>query len=64
MGKITITIPKEYTRHEYTGETLPYGKYLVVRIDGKTHFEVYNGTGWAYNNKVIAYYYLPAISES
>lgn len=38
-----------------------YGKYLVVRKDGKTHFEVWNGTGWAYNEKVITHFYLPAI---
>jgi len=38
-----------------------YGKYLVVRKDGKTHFEVWNGTGWAYNEKVITHFYTPAI---
>ena len=29
------------------------GKYLVQRKDGKIHFENYNGSGWAYNNKTI-----------
>jgi len=28
-------------------------KYLVKRKDGKIHFEMYNGTGWAYNNNSI-----------
>ncbi len=33
-----------------------YGKYLVVRKDGKTHWETWNGSGWAYNEKVIRYW--------
>lgn len=40
---------------------LEYGTYLVIRKDGKCHKEVYNGTGWAYNHKVIEWYYLPKI---
>lgn len=40
---------------------MSYGKYLVVRKDGKIHFETWNGTGWAYNNKVITHFYLPKI---
>ena len=50
-----------YTPQLYTGQKLEYGKYLVVRKDGKIHFEVYNGTGWAYNGKVIEQFYLPKI---
>ena len=38
---------------EYTNQNLPTGKYLVERKDGKIHFERYNGTGFAYNDKVI-----------
>lgn len=38
-----------------------YGKYIVVRKDGKIHFEVWNGTGWAYNNNSITHFYKPAI---
>lgn len=38
---------------------LPSGRYLVVREDGKTHFETFNGSGWAYNHKVIKYFYIP-----
>jgi len=45
---------------EYSGQKLEYGKYLVIR-DGKIHFEVYNGTGWAYNNNTITHFYLPKI---
>lgn len=42
-------------------DSLDYGKYMVVRSDGKIHMEVYNGTGFAYNDKVITHYYLPKI---
>ncbi len=54
--------PEILIPHEYKGEKLPYGSYLVIRKDGKTHLETYNGTGWAYNHKVIKYYYLPKIN--
>lgn len=53
--------PKTLTPHKYEGEKLEYGTYLVVRKDGKKHFETYNDTGWAYSNKVIEWYYLPKI---
>jgi hypothetical protein len=42
--------------------TIEYGKYLVVRKDGKKHFETFNGTSWAYNNNSIIAYYLPKIN--
>lgn len=51
----------QFNIQEYTNQKLPYGKYLVVRKDGKIHFEVYNGTGWAYNDNSITHFYLPAI---
>ncbi len=38
------------------------GRYLIVRKDGKTHLETFNGTGFAYNDNSIKYYYLPPIS--
>jgi hypothetical protein len=53
--------PNEFIKKQYLGEKLEYGKYLVVRKDGKIHFEIFNGTGWAYNNEHISYYYLPKI---
>lgn len=33
-----------------------YGKYLVCRKDGKIHWEVWNNTGWAYNNNQIEFW--------
>ena len=30
-----------------------YGRYFVMRKDGKVHWEVWNGNGWAYNNESI-----------
>ena len=50
----------------YTGsveqkEGIKYGRYLVVRKDGKKHLETFNGTGWAYNNNAIRWFYLPQI---
>ena len=51
----------QFNIQEYTNQKLPCGKYLVVRKDGKIHFEVYNGTGWAYNDNSITHFYLPAI---
>lgn len=41
--------------------SIEYGRYLVVRKDGKKHLETFNGTGWAYNNNSIVAYYLPKI---
>lgn len=39
-------------------ETRPqkYGKYFVHRKDGKIHLETWNGSGWAYNEKVITHW--------
>lgn len=31
-------------------------KYFVHRKDGKVHWEKWNGSGWAYNEKVITHY--------
>lgn len=33
-----------------------YDKYFVRRKDGKVHWETWNGSGWAYNEKVITHY--------
>ncbi len=41
---------------KYNGEKLSTGKKLVQRKDGKIHFEMYNGSGFAYNQKVIVAY--------
>lgn len=54
--------PETLTPHKYYKTTkLEVGRYLVVRKDGKKHLEQYNGTGFAYNNNVIEYYYLPKL---
>lgn len=39
-------------------ETRPIeaGKYLVIRKDGKVHWERWNGSGWAYNHNEIRYW--------
>ena len=59
-----IYVPPRLTPNGYIpGQKLGTGEYLVVRKDGKTHLEKYNGTGWAYNDKVIAYFYTPKISR-
>ena len=33
-----------------------YGKYLICRKDGKIHWEIWNGSGWAYNGNVIKFW--------
>lgn len=58
---------KTYTPHKYlnTPEQRHYievGRYIVVRKDGNVHFEKFNGSGWAYNNNSIDYFYLPKIN--
>lgn len=51
-------VPNKYIK----GLSLQTGEYLVIRRDGKTHLEMYNGTGFAYNDRVIEYFYTPKIS--
>ena len=56
--------PSAYLRNKFNPNNKPeleYGRYLVVRKDGKKHLETWNGTGWAYNHSVIEWYYLPKI---
>lgn len=52
---------KQFNIQEYSKQKLEYGKYLVMRKDGKIHFEYFNGTGWAYNDNVITHFYLPKV---
>ena len=33
-----------------------YGNYFVHRKDGKVHWEIWNGAGWAYNEKTITHW--------
>lgn len=52
-----MTIPILYPLKYPENKPVFARKYLVVRKDGKTHFEMWNGTGWAYNgNCILAYY--------
>jgi hypothetical protein len=53
--------PVEYIDTPEHKSKIEYGRYLVVRKDGKKHLETFNGTGWAYNHSAIRYYYLPRI---
>ncbi len=32
------------------------GRYFIRRKDGKLHWEIWNGNGFAYNNDVITHY--------
>lgn len=61
IDKLPILIPVKYVDTPEHKATIEYGRYLVVRKDGKKHLETFNGTGWAYNHKVIVAYYLPKI---
>jgi hypothetical protein len=54
--------PQEYTNTIEQRKSIEYGRYLVVRKDGKTHLETFNGSGWAYNHNEIRWFYLPKIS--
>jgi len=53
--------PVKYINTPEFKKTIEYGRYLVVRKDGKKHLEIFNGTGWAYNNDSIIAFYLPKI---
>jgi hypothetical protein len=57
-----ILTPVEYIGTPEQKKQIEYGRYLVVRKDGKTHLETFNGTGWAYNNNSIKYFYIPKIN--
>ena len=60
--------PETLTPQEYHSDNIEekrqigYGTYLVIRKDGKSHLETFNGSQFAYNDNSIKYYYLPKIS--
>ncbi len=58
---LPVLKPIEYTGHPDQKSTIEYGRYLVVRKDGKKHLETFNGTGWAYNDNSIVAFYIPKI---
>lgn len=61
-NNLPIMKPISYNNTVECKSKIEYGRYLVVRKDGKKHLETFNGTGWAYNNNSIVAYYLPKIS--
>lgn len=61
IAELPRFIPTAYTDTPEQNACIPYGRYLVVRKDGKRHLETFNGTGWAYNNNSIVAFYLPKI---
>jgi hypothetical protein len=61
MKDLPILTPVEYTGSLEERIKIEYGRYLVVRKDGKKHLETFNGTGWAYNNNSIVAFYTPKI---
>jgi hypothetical protein len=61
MEDLPILTPVRYTGTLEQRAEIEYGRYLVVRKDGKKHLETFNGTGWAYNNNSIAAFYMPKI---
>lgn len=58
---LPILKPITYENTPEHKATIEYGKYLVVRKDGKKHLETFNGTGWSYNDNSIIAYYKPKI---
>jgi len=46
----------DYDQYNIKTHPTEYGKYLVVRKDGKIHWETWNMSGWAYNNNSIVKY--------
>jgi len=45
-----------YDWNDISSRPPKYGKYFVHRKDGKVHWETWNGSGWAYNEKVITHW--------
>ena len=58
---LPIMIPVNFIDTPEHKKTIEYGRYLVVRKDGKKHMEVWNNVCWAYNHNSIVAYYLPPI---
>lgn len=47
---------RRYRKEDKETHPQKYGKFLVCRKDGKIHFEVWNNTGFAYNNNIIEFW--------
>jgi len=61
IAKFPIYTPVPYEHTEEHNSKIEIGKYLVVRKDGKVHFERFNGSNWAYNANTIVAYYIPKV---
>ena len=46
----------KYTWENPISHPPAYASYFVCRKDGKVHWEIWNGAGWAYNEKVITHW--------
>ena len=46
----------KYDFNDIESRPSKYDRYVVHRLDGKIHLEIWNGNGWAYNEKVITHY--------
>ena len=57
-----IFYPIEHRRTPAQKSHMESGRYMVIRKDGKIHFESFNGSGFAYNDKDIQYFYIPKIN--
>lgn len=59
LDKLIATETEQWIKYDFNNpETRPkeYGKYFVCRKDEKLHWETWNGSGWAYNEKVITHW--------
>lgn len=45
-----------YDFNVLSSRPLEYGRYFVMRKDGKVHWEVWNGASWAYNENSIMWW--------
>lgn len=61
IEELPVLKPVEYRGDPEQKALIKYGRYVVVRKDGKKHLETFNGTGWAYNDHSIVAFYLPKI---
>ena len=58
---LPVMVARKYIDTPEYKAKIEYGRYLVVRKDGKKHLETFNSTGWAYNHNSIVAYYTPKV---
>ncbi len=54
--KLRAILWTKYDFQKINSRPKEYGRYFVMRKDGKVHWEVWNGTSWAYNEKSILWW--------